>query len=65
MADGVVISGGGIAGLLLALSLKHRLNLDCTVYEQATAYSNFHNQRYYNLIFTFILINKFFVLYLS
>ena len=34
----IAISGGGIAGLLLALSLKHRLGHKSTVYEQAPAY---------------------------
>jgi 2-polyprenyl-6-methoxyphenol hydroxylase-like FAD-dependent oxidoreductase len=34
----VIISGGGIAGLLLAISLK-KLNINCQVYEQAPAYA--------------------------
>ncbi|KAJ1563737.1 hypothetical protein HK405_000961 [Cladochytrium tenue] len=36
----VVISGGGIAGLLLALALKRLLFLDPVIYEQASGYAD-------------------------
>ncbi|KAJ3126044.1 hypothetical protein HK098_007921 [Nowakowskiella sp. JEL0407] len=36
----MIIIGGGIAGLVLALGLKKRLGLDVAVYEQAQAYGD-------------------------
>lgn len=56
------ISGGGIAGLLLALSFHYRLGIKTTVYEQAPAYCNISSIQLnskliqYNLIETPILI---------